>query len=114
MKFIAIAYTFAAFVAVSVVNTDKNNLRKLSFLEAKPAEEGCIDGELCFACRDGTRCKFTFECSDLGVGGSCAPHQPNRATGLSCRNGEDCILGNTACADGSAVAFFSKLATHLC
>jgi hypothetical protein len=64
MKFIAIAYTFAAFVAVSVVNTDKNNLRKLSFLEAKPAEEGCIDGELCCACRDGTRCKFTFECSE--------------------------------------------------
>lgn len=102
MKFIAIAYTFAAFAAVSVVNADKSNRNLRKLLEAKPAEEGCIDGELRCACRDGTRCEFTFECSDLGVGGSCAPRQPNRATGLSCRNGEDCILGNTACEDGSA------------
>jgi hypothetical protein len=64
MKFIAIAYTVAAFIAVSVVNADKNNLRKLSFLEAKPAEEGCIDGELRCACHDGYCCEFTFECSE--------------------------------------------------
>ena len=37
----------------------------------------------------------------LGIGGSCSPRQPNRSTGLSCRDGRDCIKGNTACEDGS-------------
>jgi hypothetical protein len=66
MKFVSIAQTFTAFAVVTNVSAahERNNLRKLSFLEAKPAEEGCMDGEYRCACRDGTRCNYTFQCSE--------------------------------------------------
>jgi hypothetical protein len=103
MKFITFAQTFVTLLSVTIVSAapETNHLRKLSFLEAKPAEEGCMDGDYRCACRDGTVCNYTYECVALGVSGSCAPRQPNREGGLSCRNGEDCIKGNTACEDGS-------------
>eukprot|EP00804_Cyclotella_cryptica_P031358 CCRYP_012183-RA/>CCRYP_012183-RA protein AED:0.12 eAED:0.12 QI:194/1/1/1/1/1/2/342/231 len=110
MKFVAVAQALAVSVIFATnvcAAPEKNNLRKLStdtsvsFLEAKPAPEECETGEKYCACRDGTQCNFTSECEDLGVGGSCDVRTPTRSNGKSCRNGDSCTDGNTACVDGS-------------
>ena len=63
MKFVAIASVFSAFAATSGVFAEQN-LRTSNFLQAKPAEQGCIDGEYRCACRDGTVCNYTKECKE--------------------------------------------------
>ncbi|KAL7475013.1 hypothetical protein ACHAW6_000947 [Cyclotella cf. meneghiniana] len=110
MKFVAIAQAFAISVIfathVSAI-PEKSNLRKLStdtsesFLEAKPAPEECENGDRYCTCRDGTQCNYTSDCEDSGVGGSCDVRTPTRSNDKSCRNGDACINGNTACEDGS-------------
>eukprot|EP00956_Cyclotella_meneghiniana_P011642 scaffold16384_cov76-Cyclotella_meneghiniana.AAC.2 len=116
MKFTAIAQSFAAFAIMSV-NADKNSIRKLSmakqagnlnignFLQSKPADPNCVNGNWYCTCRDGTECYETQECVDRGASGSCAYREPNdnrAGDRMSCRNGDSCIDMNTACEDGSS------------
>ena len=126
MKFLTIASTFAAFAVASIsAAPHKSNLRKLqaegsfledldavdsersadeSFLQAKPEDPGCRNGDLRCFCRNGSRCRTTAQCERRPgyAGGSCSSRPPNREGNLSCRNGESCINNNTACRDGSA------------
>ena len=71
-------------------------------IEAKPAAEKCQTGMVRCTCRDGTNCRFTQQCVNRNVSGSCSFRVPNRNSNKSCRNGESCINNNTACRDGSA------------